>query len=109
MVKSWRYLLRNSEFLLIWTSQILSQITINVLNFVLLFTLFEKTQSSVATSFLWITYSLPAIVLGPFASASVDMLDLRRVLMATNFFQAAVIAFYAVISHNSPFLAYAVV
>ncbi|OGM21516.1 hypothetical protein A2714_00155 [Candidatus Woesebacteria bacterium RIFCSPHIGHO2_01_FULL_38_9] len=109
MVKSWRYLLRNSEFLLIWTSQILSQITINVLNFVLLFTLFEKTQSSVATSFLWITYSLPAIILGPFASASVDMLDLRKVLMATNFFQAVVIAFYAIIAYSSPFLAYAVV
>ncbi len=109
MVKSWIYLFKNSRFLYIWSSQILSQISINILNFVLLFTLFEKTQSSIATSFLWITYSLPAIFLGPFASAAVDMLDLRKVLMVTNFFQAVVIAFYAVVSHNSPFLAYAVV
>jgi MFS family permease len=95
--------------LYIWTSQILSQVTINILNFIFLIKLFEETSSSIATSFLWVAYAIPAIVVGPIAAALVDMLDRRSILIITNILQALVIFLFALVSHDSLFLLYGVV
>jgi MFS family permease len=108
-MKGFKLILKNNNFLYIWFSQILSQLTINIMNFVLLVKLFENTGSSIATSLLWIAYSLPAIFLGPIASASVDLMDRRRILVFTNFFQALTIFVYALSHKFSIFLVYGVV
>lgn len=70
MLTDYRPLSKNFKFLYLWASQILSQLTIYVMNFLLLLRLFEKTGSTIATSFLWVAYALPAILIGPFAAAS---------------------------------------
>jgi len=102
-------ILKNNNFLYIWTSQILSQLTINIMNFVLLVRLFENTGSTIATSLLWVAYSLPAAIVGPIASASVDILDRRKVLMITNLLQSLTIFLFALSNEPTVFLVYGVV
>ncbi|KKQ97794.1 MAG: hypothetical protein UT24_C0012G0106 [Candidatus Woesebacteria bacterium GW2011_GWB1_39_12] len=102
-------LLTNIRFWYIWISQIFSQFTLSILNFALLFTLFEKTGSTIATSFLWIAYALPALLIGPFASAAVDIFDRRRMLILTNLFQSILIISYAILANSSSFYVYTVV
>ncbi|OGM04880.1 hypothetical protein A3E15_01440 [Candidatus Woesebacteria bacterium RIFCSPHIGHO2_12_FULL_42_9] len=108
MLGEFKPVIKNKKFVYLWISQILSQLTINLTNFLLLIRLFSETGSSIATSLLWICYALPAIVIGPFASASVDMVDRRLLLMITNFFQALVIFSYGVLSGSGVFLLYGV-
>lgn len=107
-MRDYRLLLRNKNFVYLWVSQILSQLSINIMNFLLLSRLFSVTNSSIATSFLWVAYSIPAILIGPFASAYVDMTDRRRVLVYTNLFQFLVILIYAFIFNVRLFLLYGV-
>ena len=101
--------LKNRNFLYIWASQILSQLTINIMNFVLLVRLFETTGSSIAISLLWIAYSLPAIFIGPFASAFADFVDRRKILVWTNLLQAATIFIYSLSYEFNVFLVYGVI
>jgi MFS family permease len=108
MISDYKPLLANARFRYIWASQILSQLTINITNFLLLTRLFEETGSTIATSFLWVVYALPAIFIGPLAAASVDMISKRKMLMVTNLLQALVIFAYAFLHQASLFLLYGV-
>jgi MFS family permease len=108
MMQEFKPVIKNRKFLYIWASQILSQLTINIMNFLLLTRLFEATGSSIATSFLWVVYALPAILIGPFAAASVDMVSRRWMLMVTNLLQAFAIFVYAFLHRTSLFLLYGV-
>jgi MFS family permease len=58
------------------------------MNFVLLTRLFEITGSTLSTSFLWMAYALPAVILGPFAGAFVDARDRRELLAIANIIRA---------------------
>jgi len=84
----WPGVLRNRKFLLLWSSQSLSQFSIHTMNFVLLTRLFEITGSTLSTSFLWMAYALPAVILGPFAGAFVDARDRRELLAIANIIRA---------------------
>ena len=109
MISDYKFLLRNRNFLHLWVSQVLSQLTISILNFLLIIRLFETTGSTIATSMLWVSYAMPAIIVGPFASASLDMTDRKRVLMMANIFQSFVILIYAFTYEGRLFLPYGVV
>src|SRR5579859_5705534 len=103
-------LFKNTNFLAIMISQLLSQLTFNVLGFLILIRLFEQTRSTIATSFIWIAYAIPAIIVGPIAAASVDLVDKRKMLMITNLLQTLVITLYALFMYQRlVFLSYAVV
>jgi len=108
MINEFKPVLKNRKFIYLWISQILSQITINLTNFVLLIRLFSNTGSTIATSLLWISYALPAILIGPVGAAVVDMVDRRLILMITNFLQSLVIFLYALTSPGRIFLLYGV-
>ncbi len=109
MISDYKRLLFNFDFTKLWLSQLLSQVTINIINFLLLIRLYKLTGSSFSNSLLWIFYSLPALLVGPFASTAVDMTDRRRVLMFSNILQAVVIILFMISYTNSLFLTYAVV
>lgn len=109
MTRSWKQLLKSKNFIYIWLSQILSQITINILNYSILFTLFEKTGSTIATSLVWISYAIPAVFIGPFASTLVDMSDRKKILIISNLLQSLTIFFYSIGSGASYFTVYAIV
>lgn len=102
-------LFKNRNFLLLWSSQILSQFAINIMNFLVLVQIFEQTGSTIASSFVWIAYGIPAILLGPIAAASVDMNDKRKILVLANLGQAVIILFYAFLYRQFLYLSYGVV
>lgn len=108
-MKDFITVLKNKNFRYLWTSQLTSQLTINVMNFLLLTRLFSQTGSSIATSFLWIAYALPALLIGPFASATVDMVSRRKMLIWTNLLQSLTIFTFAILQRNSLFLLYGTV
>jgi len=109
MLEEFKPVLKNRNFLYIWISQIFSQLTINIMNFVFLIRLFEVTGSAISTSLLWVAYALPAILVGPFASGTVDLVDRRKMLIITNLLQSLTIFFYAIATKANIFVLYEVV
>ena len=109
MLQEFKPVLKNKNFVYIWISQIFSQLTINIMNFVFLIRLFEVTGSAISTSLLWVAYALPAILIGPFASGAVDLVDRRKMLIITNLLQSLTIFLYAIASKSNIFLLYEVV
>lgn len=93
-------LLRNKNFLKLWVSQLFSQLTINMLNFVLISKIYEQTGSTIAVALLWIFFSLPAVFVGPFSGLIIDIFSKRKILMLANFFQAVTIFIFYFISHH---------
>lgn len=84
----------------LWFSQIASQVTIAMVNFTLITRIFERTGSSVAVSFLWITYGLPALLIGPIVGPLIDLTSKRRIMIATNLFQAVAIFAYHLVKRK---------
>lgn len=109
MINVFKPVINNRNFRLLWLSQILSQLSINIMNFVFLIKLFEETGSAISTSLLWVAFSLPAILIGPFASAIVDLTDKRKMLFITNLLQALTIFLYAIFPQANIFILYEVV
>lgn len=99
----------NKNFYLLWTSQIFSQITLNMMNFLLLARLYQATGSSIATSLLWVSYALPTIFFGPIGASVADLTSRRKTLMITNFLQALVIFIFIFTHSYSLFLLFAVI
>src|SRR5512141_2170536 len=109
MATKFKTIFKNSKFLYLWSSQILSSVTINIMNFLLLSKLYSETGSSIAVSLLWLAFALRAVVFGPIGAASVDLISRRKTLMVTNILQALTIFAYVFINHHSIFILYAVV
>lgn len=99
----------SKKFYFLWASQILSQVTINIMNFLLLTRLFDITHSSIATSLLWVTYALPTIFFGPIGAGFADLISRRKTLMITNLLQALVVFLYIFTHEYSIFLLFAVI
>lgn len=99
----------SKNFYLLFISQILSQVTVNMMNFLLLARLFESTGSSIATSLLWVSYALPTIFFGPIGAGIVDLVSRRKMLVITNLLQAIVIFVYIFNHQYSIFLLFAVI
>ena len=108
MLSDFRPLLANKNFIYLWISQILSQLTINIVNFLLLIRIYGQTGSTIATSLLFISYAIPAIIIGPIAAAATDLFEKRKMLMITNLLQAATIFFYAISHKTGLFLLFGV-
>lgn len=70
----------------------LSQITINLMNFYVLTQIFGRTQSTLAVALMWIASSLPALLFGPFSGPIVDSLSRRKTMIVTNLLQAVTVA-----------------
>ncbi|MFH1840818.1 MAG: MFS transporter [Candidatus Shapirobacteria bacterium] len=86
--------IRSKNFLCLWGSQILSQLTVNLINFVIILRVFERTRSTVAVSLVWIFYAIPVIMIGPFAGTLIDLWDKRRILILTTLGEAVVVLAY---------------
>lgn len=108
-MKDFKTLIKNQNFVYLWISQIFSQLTINVMNFVLLLRILSQTNSSIAASLLWIFYALPSVIIGPVAAVVVDTFERRKILMFSNLFQAVTIFLYALTRDEQFFLLFGVV
>jgi MFS family permease len=108
-MEDFKVLIKNSKFRSLWISQMLSQLTINLMNFLIITRLYTVTGSSIATSLLWLAYALPAIFFGPIGAASVDLLSRRKTLMVTNLMQALSVFGFIFTHESNFFLLYVVV
>lgn len=102
-------LLKNKNFLILWHSQISSLLTINLLNFLVIVRIYEQTSSTIASSFIWVAYATPAVIVGPFAAAAVDIVDRKKLVVIGNLLQACIIFMYAFLYQKYLFLSYGVI
>jgi MFS family permease len=79
---------RNRPFLLLWLSQLFTQIGGNMVLFGLTVIILESTSSNTAVSILILTFLGPAVLFSAVAGVYVDRLDKRVVLIATNVLRA---------------------
>lgn len=80
--------LRNRLFLLIWAAQVLSQTAQNIINFAVVVEVERLTHSSANVSWVIVSFSLPAVLLGPLAGVFVDRTSKRGVMLWTNVLRA---------------------
>jgi len=86
--------LKQKSFRNLWISQILSQLTQNLVNYILILRVFEATKSSVAVSLVWTFYAIPAIIVGPFVGTFTDIYEKKRILFLTTLAEAFIVFFY---------------
>ncbi|KKQ75936.1 MAG: hypothetical protein US96_C0001G0012 [Candidatus Woesebacteria bacterium GW2011_GWB1_38_5b] len=108
-MKEFLELIKNKNFVRLWISQIISQVTLNTLSFLILIRLFEQTGSTIATSFVWVAYALPAIIVGPIGAVCSDIFNKKKLLMLTNLSQAITIALLAIFFQKYIYFSYAAV
>lgn len=93
-------ILKIKNFLKLWGSQLLSQITLSLINFVIILRIYEVTHSTVAVSLVWLFYAIPAILLGPFSGTIIDLVEKRKALIWTNFSQALIVLAYLLVKEK---------
>ncbi len=101
---SYTEVVRDRNFVKLWTSQILSLIAQNLLNFALIIRIFELTQggrfANIAVALLILSFGIPAVLLSSLAGVYVDHWDRRKVLVMSNFFRSIVVLGFLVFEHN---------
>ncbi len=107
MLNDYKPVVKSKSFVYLWFSQIFSQLAISIMNFLFLITVYSYTQSTIATSLLWISYALPALFFGPIAAATVDSVNRKKMLMVANILQASVVFIYAYSSKPEVFMLFA--
>lgn len=75
---------RNRPFLLLWLSQVATQVGGNMVLYGLTVLVFNTTRSNSAVSVLLLTFLAPAVVFSALAGVYVDRFDRRLVLVVTN-------------------------
>lgn len=85
---------------MLWLGEVFTQISINLLNFFLIFLVFSLTKSNTAVSWLVIAFTVPAIFFGWIAGVYVDRWDKKKVLFATNIIRAILLILLIFFSTN---------
>ncbi|HEY7523350.1 MAG TPA: MFS transporter [Candidatus Limnocylindrales bacterium] len=86
--------LANRPFLLLWLSQLATQVGGNMVLYGLTVIVVRSTSSNAAVSALFLTFLLPAVLLSALAGVYVDRIDRRLILVVTNIIRA--LAFVAI-------------
>ena len=87
-----RRVLRQRDFLLVWTGGLVSVAGDHVLFVVLPYVVYVTTGSTVATAGMVVAELVPGMVLASAAGVFVDRWDLRRLLVVTNLGQAGAVS-----------------
>lgn len=74
----------NRPFLVLWSNQILLQLSYNMLSFTLLITLFKLTNSNTVSALFLLTNLVPSTLLAMFAGVVADKFDRRKILLITD-------------------------
>jgi MFS family permease len=83
--------LRNRPFLLLWLSQLSTQIGVNMVLYALTVVVLEATDLTSAVSGLFLTFLVPSVLLSALAGVYVDRIDRRTVLVVSNALRAAIL------------------
>lgn len=76
------------EFLVLWSTQSISQLGSSITSFALTLWLYEKTGSSLSTAALTICSYAPYVLMSIFAGALTDRFDKRRMMLGCDLFAA---------------------
>src|SRR3989338_1701651 len=101
MSSSYREIISNYPFRVLWLAQIISQIAMNMLSFVLAIQVYQKTFSNTAVSLMLLTFGIPSIIFGVLAGGIVDRYDKRKILMFCNLGRFFILMAYAFF-HEKP-------
>ena len=89
--------LKNRPFLLLWLSQLATQVGSNMVLYGLTVVVLDSTNLSSVVALLFLTFLVPAVLFSAVAGVYVDRLDRRLVLITTNVLRAIVlVAIWAV-------------
>lgn len=91
---------RNRPFLLLWLSQLATQVGGNMVLYGLTVLVFDATGSSTVNSILILTFLTPAVLFSAVAGVYVDRFDRRKVLVVTNLVRAALFVALALVDTN---------
>src|ERR1051326_6339811 len=86
---SFRRVLKNRSFLLLWLAQLLSQIVFNAANYGVIALVTAITHSTVMVGLAIVSFTLPAVPFSLLAGVYVDHLNKRLVLWVSNALRAA--------------------
>ncbi len=90
--------LRNSNFVKLWTAQILSQTAQQIVNFALLLQVARITASSTAVSGIIICFTIPAILFAAIAGVFVERNSKKVMLILTNVLRGVMVLGYLFIN-----------
>lgn len=93
-------LLTRTHFSKLWISQILTQVGINLLYFVLVLRIYERAHSSFSVSLVWLFNALPAILIGPLSGTLIDLISKKKLLIIANIAQAITVLFYLFVRNS---------
>ena len=79
---------RNRPFLLLWLSQLFTQVGGNMVIYGLTVIIFDATGSNTAVGLLILTFLVPAVLFSALAGVYVDRVDRRTILIITNVLRA---------------------
>ncbi|MCI0346479.1 MAG: MFS transporter [Chloroflexi bacterium] len=94
--------LRVRPFLLLWLSQLATQVGANMVLYGLTVIVLKATSLSSFVSLLLLAFLVPAVLLSAVAGVYVDRFDRRWVLVVTNVVRAAVLVAIFLVSSNIP-------
>jgi MFS family permease len=94
--------LRNRSFLLLWLSQVATQIGANMILYGLTVLVLDVTDLSSAVSGLFLTFLIPSVLFSALAGVYVDRFDRRLVLVITNVLRAAVLVAIFLVGRDIP-------
>jgi MFS family permease len=83
-VASFRRVLKNRNFLLLWCAQLISLTILNATNFAIVAHVTDQTHSALMSGLAIISFTLPAVPFSALAGVIVDRLDKRLVLWVSN-------------------------
>jgi MFS family permease len=91
-------LLINSEFRLIWASQITSQLADKFLVYSLLTVTYQRSGANTQEAIVLLAYTSPSVLLSPIAGVYADRVDKRHLMMLTNLIRAGLILMVPILS-----------
>lgn len=77
-------LFKYSGFVKLWVAQVCGQVALNMLHFVLIIQVFQKTGNNFLVGILIAAMSLPSIFLAPLAGVVADSFSRRKILISIN-------------------------
>ncbi|HEY4768544.1 MAG TPA: MFS transporter, partial [Candidatus Limnocylindria bacterium] len=95
---------RNRSFLLLWASQLLSQLASNMVLAALMATVVAATGSNTANAVLILTFLVPAVAFSAIAGVLVERSDARLILLGSNVLRTGGIVLFIFVGTNVPLI-----
>ncbi|MHB8572319.1 MAG: MFS transporter [Candidatus Dormibacteria bacterium] len=91
-------LLGRSDYRRVWIGQVAGQLADKFLMFSLLILAYRVSGANTEVAFTLLSYTLPALLIGPAAGVLVDRYDRKRIMVWTNFGRAGLVALIPILA-----------